>query len=67
MAPITLSEEKLDKVIADVEHLIEDVVALLDQDAVARTRMAEIKSNSSIGKSEDELDKYLKKRGVLSD
>ena len=64
MATITISEEKLNKVLADVETLIEDVSSLLDQDAIAKKRMAEIKANPSIGKSEKDLDDYLKKRGV---
>ena len=64
MANITISEEKFNKVLADVEVLIEDVSALLDQDEIAKQRMAELKKNPSIGKSERELDDYLKKRGV---
>ena len=64
MATITISEEKFNKVLADVENLIEDVSALLDQDEIAKQRMAELKKNPSIGKSERELDDYLKKRGV---
>lgn len=67
MANITISEEKLNKVLADVENLIEDVSSLLDQDEIAKKRMAEIKANPPIGKSENELDDYLKKRGVKID
>ena len=64
MTTITISEEKFNKVIADVEKLIEDVSSLLDQDEIAKKRMAEIKTDPSIGKSEKELDNYLKRRGV---
>ena len=64
MAQITISEEKFNKVLADVEALIEDVTALFDQDEIAKKRMGEIKANPSIGKSEKELDEYLRKRGV---
>lgn len=64
MATITISEEKFDKVLTDVETLIEDVAALFDQDEIAEKRLAEIKADPSIGKSETELDSYLKKRGV---
>lgn len=64
MANITLSEEKFNKVLADVETLIEDVSSLIDQDEIAKKRMAEAKALPSIGKSEKELDDYLKKRGV---
>lgn len=67
MTNITISEEKLNKVLADVENLIEDVSSLLDQDEIAKKRMDEIKVNPSIGKSENELEDYLKKRGVKID
>ena len=67
MATITLSEEKFNKVITDVENLIEDVAELFDQDETAKKRLAEMKANPSIGKSEKELDDYLKKRGVKVD
>ncbi len=67
MATITVSEEKFNKVISDVENLIEDVAELFDQDETAKKRLAEIKANPSIGKSEKELDDYLKKRGVKVD
>lgn len=64
MVNIIISEEKFNKVLADVETLIEDVGSLFDQDEIARKRMDEIKTNPSIGKSEKELDEYLKRRGV---
>ena len=67
MAIMTISEEKFNKVIADVENLIEDVADLFDQDEIAKRRLTEIKANPSIGKSEKELDDYLKKRGVKVD
>lgn len=64
MADITVPKEKFDKVLADVENLIDDVASLLDQDDIARKRREEIKDKPSIGKSEKELDDYIKKRGV---
>jgi len=67
VATITISEEKFNKVIADVESLIGPVAELLDQDEIAKKRINEIKANPSIGKSEKELDDYLKKRGVKVD
>ena len=67
MATVTMSEEKFNKVIADVENLIEDVADLFDQDEIAKKRIKDIKSDPSIGKSEKELDDYLKKRGVKVD
>ncbi|MBI2576566.1 hypothetical protein HYV84_05100 [Candidatus Woesearchaeota archaeon] len=67
MAPITISEEQFGKVLKDVELLITDVANLVDQDALARKRIVEIEANPSIGKTEKELDVYLKKRGVKVD
>ena len=67
MGAITISEEKFNKVLADVENLIEDVASLVDQDEIAKKRMTDIKTNPSLGKSEKELDGYLKKRGVKVD
>lgn len=67
MANIIISEEQFNKVLADVETLIEDVSTLFDQDEIAKKRMADIKANPPMGKSEKELDDYLKKRGVKVD
>lgn len=62
MATITLSEEKFNKVMNDVETLIGDVVDLLDQDSIVKKRITDIKANSSIGKSEEDLDSYILER-----
>ena len=67
MANISVSEEKFNKVLADVEALIEDVSDLLDQDEIAKKRVKDIEENPSIGKSEKELDDYLNQRGVKID
>ena len=67
MANISISEEKFNKVLADVGALIEDVSDLFDQDEIAKKRTADIEENPSIGKSEKELDDYLKQRGVKID
>jgi len=67
MATIMISEEKFNKVLADVENLIEDVADLFDQDEIVKKRIADIEANPSIGKSEKELNDYLKKKGVKID
>ncbi|MBU4266917.1 MAG: hypothetical protein L6243_03770 [Candidatus Altiarchaeales archaeon] len=67
MGTITLSEDRFRKVLADVETLVEDVTSLVNQDDVVKKRIAEIKANPSIGRSEEELDEYLKRRGVKID
>ena len=67
MDTITLSEDRFRKVLADVEVLVEDVTSLVNQDDVVKKRIAEIKANPSIGRSEEELDEYLKRRGIKID
>lgn len=64
MTNITLPKEKFDKVLHDVDVLIDDVSELVDQDKLAEKRLSEIRKDPSICKSEAELDAYLKKRGV---
>ena len=64
MTPVTVYRTKLNKVLTDIEVLTRDVTSLFDQDILAQQRLHELKSNPSLGKSEKELDAYLKKRGV---
>jgi len=64
MTTITISEELWSRVIEDVERLVEDVSALVDQDEIARQRRLDLEENPSLGKSERELDEYLRKRSV---
>ena len=67
MATITLSQEKLTKVLSDVEALIADVVSLIDQDEIARRRLAELKQNPSLARPEEELKNYLKQIDIGMD
>lgn len=67
MDTINISEDRFKKVLADVEVLVDDVTALINQDDIVKQRIAEIKADPSIGKTEKELDEYLKKRGVKID
>ena len=65
MENVTVSKQKLGLVIDDVEKLITHVEALVeDQDTIAKQRLADLKSGKVKGKSEVELDDYLRKRGV---
>ena len=67
MDTLNISEDRFKKVLADVEVLVEDVTALINQDDIVKQRIAEIKANPSLCKTEKELDEYLKKRGVKID
>ncbi len=64
MEQVLISQEKLDRVLEDVKTLVEDMESLFDQDAIVKNRLSDIKRNPSIGKSEEELDDYLKQRGL---
>ncbi len=64
MGLIAVRGDRLNRVLADVEILVEDVANLFDQDKIAKERLVEIKKDPSMGKSENELNNYLKKRGV---
>jgi len=65
METLTISKEAFTKILFDVEALISDVEIALDIDI--QKRMDDIKKNPSIGKTEKDLDNYLRKRGVKVD
>ena len=64
MAIVSIPSETLNKILTDVEVLIEDVAILIDQNEMVRKRLQEIKENPSIARPEKDMDIYLKKRGV---
>ncbi len=62
METVTISKEVFAKILTDVETLIDDVELALD--TKVRNRIQDIKSDKIKGKKEEELDNYLKNRGV---
>ncbi len=65
MESVVVPKAVFSKILGDVETLIDDVeLALNDK---VRKRIADINTNTSSGKTEKELDAYLKKRGVKVD
>ncbi len=62
METVTISKEVFAKILTDVETLIDDVELALD--TKVRNRMQDIKSDKIKGKNEEDLDNYLKNRGV---
>ena len=48
MTQITVSQDKLEKVLTDMEVLINDVASLFDQDKIVKKRLADIKADPSI-------------------
>jgi len=64
---MTISRGRFKKVLTDFEVLLEDVTSLVNRDDIVKQRISEIKSDPSIGRSEKELDSYLRKRGAKVD
>lgn len=65
METICVPKEKLGKVINDVEKLISDFENLIgDQDQIAKNRQKELEEGVVKARTEDELDDYLKQRGI---
>lgn len=68
METMCIPKEKLGEVIIDVEKLISDFEDLIeDQDKVVKQRLSDVKEGKVEGRSEEELDDYLEKRGVKVD
>lgn len=62
METVTVPKELFTKILMDVEVLIDDVELALD--TKIRKRISGITSGKIVGKTEMELDEYLKRRGV---
>ena len=63
MANLIIPKEKFSKILDDFEVLINDVESTLSQEnMIIRGRINDIKLNPSIGKSEEELDNYLRNK-----
>jgi len=62
METVSIPKEVFTKILIDVETLIDDVEMALD--AKIQKRILDIETNSVRGKTEQELDDYLKKKGV---
>jgi len=62
METVTLPKFVFKKILGDVEVLLDDVEIALNMKM--QQRMMDIETGKVSGKSEDELDSYLKRRGV---
>ena len=62
---ITIPKDDFRKLLSDVETVINDVESILsNEDKPIKTRINDIESGKVKGKTEKELDEYLKNRGV---
>ncbi|MEK6952300.1 MAG: hypothetical protein AABX29_04750 [Nanoarchaeota archaeon] len=62
METVTIEKVNFVKILNDVERLIQDVEVALSKEV--NKRITDIETNKIQGKTEKELDEYLKKRGV---
>lgn len=62
METVAVPREMFVKILSDAEALLEDVEAALD--VKVQQRLQDITSGRVEGKSEEDLDQYLLKRGV---
>ncbi len=65
METVTIPKEAFNKILNDVEILIDDFELALD--AKVQQRVLDIETGKIKGKTEKDLDDYLKKRGVKID
>lgn len=61
---VKVQQEDFNRILDTAEVLIDEVEHVLSQDDLTKKRLDDIKSGKIIGKSEEELDNYLKSRGV---
>jgi len=64
MENINIDKTDFNKLLTTVEILIGDVEQMIDQDEVVGRRIEDIKTGRVGGKTEEDYDGYLKKRGV---
>jgi len=62
METVTVPKEVFTRILEDVEVLIDDVELALDEKV--KKRLTDVKTGKIQGKTEEDLDNYLKKRGV---
>ena len=62
METVSIPKEVFTKILIDVETLIDDVELALD--TIVQKRIHDIETNNIKGKTEQELNDYLKRRGV---
>jgi len=65
METITIPKQKFGQVITDVEKLLYDFEDIAEyHDKIVKQRICDIEDGCIEGKTEQELDEYLAKRGV---
>ena len=64
METVEVKKSDLSKILNTAEILVDEVEQALSQDEIANKRIKDIMAGKISGRTEKELDEYLKKRGV---
>mgnify|MGYP001603799261 FL=1 len=64
METVQIKKSDFSKILSTAEILIDEVEQAFSQDEVVMKRIKDIKTGNVKGKTEQELNDYLKKRGV---
>ena len=64
MERVQVQKEDFSDILRTIERLIDKVENILSRDEIAKSRIMDIKEGKIQGRTETELDSYLKKRGV---
>ena len=64
MEQVQVQKEDFSDILRTIERLIDKVENILSRDEIAKSRIMDIKEGKIQGRTETELDSYLKKRGV---
>jgi len=67
MQTLQVKKSDLSRILETAEVLVDEVEQILSQDEIAKRRIEDIKTGKIKGKTENDLDDYLKKRGVKID
>ena len=67
MSIVHVQKSDFNKILDTAESLIDEVEQVLSQDDIVRKRLDDIRKRNTKGRTEAELNKYLKGRGVKVD
>lgn len=64
MEVLQVKKSDFNKILSTAELLVNEVEQAFSQDEIVKSRIEDIKLNKIKGRTEQELNEYLKKRGV---
>jgi len=66
METINIEKTDFNKVLTTVEILISDMEQMLHQNEIVKERIEDIETGKIIGKTSEDYNEYLRKRGIVS-